>query len=215
MGLAEQSYTSSWVSGPTPVILSDVFSEDISVALWSREQNHDISRYFEQVFGDLGMGVRGVFSMNSLKTELAKMLPEHNGREQAVEDVYLLADMLTCLFNCESVGVRLTPLTSAMCPKLHVDNVPVRLVNTYLGPGTQWLPTEALQSLSNGANLPVNTKSFKDAFYDPNDIQQMKAFEVGLLKGLAWEQHEQMAAIHRSCQVAEGEKRVLLTLDPL
>ena len=43
----------------------------------------------------------------------------------------------------------------------------------------------------------------------------MQAFDVGLLKGSAWEGQEHMAAIHKSCPVAENEKRVLLTLDPM
>ncbi|WP_408011889.1 DUF1826 domain-containing protein [Saccharobesus litoralis] len=59
----------------------------------------------------------------------------------------LLSDMLTCLFGCNSVGLRLAPLSSAMCPSFHKDNIPVRLVNTYLGQGTEWLPLESVYPL--------------------------------------------------------------------
>ncbi|WP_143824492.1 DUF1826 domain-containing protein [Neiella marina] len=31
----------------------------------------------------------------------------------------------------------------------------------------------------------------------------------------AWQDHEHMAAVHRSCQIKPHHKRVLLTLDPL
>ncbi|AWB65499.1 hypothetical protein C2869_03195 [Saccharobesus litoralis] len=43
----------------------------------------------------------------------------------------------------------------------------------------------------------------------------MRAFDVGLLKGKAWQQQEHLAAVHRSCHVAQNEKRVLLTIDPM
>jgi hypothetical protein len=153
--------------------------------------------------------------MNSLKKDISHMLPEYDGKQEAVDDIYLLSDMLTCLFDCDSVGLRLAPLTSAMCPSFHVDNIPVRLVNTYIGSGTEWLPLEALYENPSEDTAGQLSKTKFGTSYNKSHIQQMKHFDVGLLKGKAWQQHEQMAAIHRSCQLQENEKRVLLTLDPM
>ncbi|WP_026960280.1 DUF1826 domain-containing protein [Aliagarivorans taiwanensis] len=61
----------------------------------------------------------------------------------------------------------------------------------------------------------TNNLPFADGRYQPKHIQQMAAFDVGLLKGKAWEQQEHMAAVHRSCQLSQDEKRILLTLDPM
>lgn len=215
MQLAVKHIRSSWTTAASPVVLSEIFSADTSVAIWHRDIDFTVSSYFAKAFDALGMGIRGVFALQSLTRELSRSLPEQEGRDKVIEDIYLLADMLTCLFNCDSVGLRLAPLSTAMCPKFHVDNIPVRLVHTYLGSGTEWLPLEAQhQHLSPGATAQW-AKTTGGMFYDPKHIQRMDAFDVALLKGKAWPEHEHMAATHRSCQVRESEKRVLLTLDPM
>lgn len=214
MSLAEKQTESSWSANNSPLILSEIFSSHTSVAVWERHFNSKINRYFQRAFQSLGMGIRGVFSMNSLKDEINEKLPNFEGKQDAVNDIYLLSDMLTCLFDCDNVGLRLAPLKSAMCPRFHYDNIPVRLVNTYVGMGTQWLPVEAVQAPSHNSKGDVS-KINAGVYYDKNHIQQMNTFDVGLLKGKAWPQQEQMAALHRSCQLSKDEKRVLLTLDPM
>lgn len=201
----------SWRVSESPIGLSDIFSEDVSVAVWQRQEIPEVNQYFNQVFSDLGMGIRQVYTLDSLKDGLNVDLPDARGKAEAIEDVHLLSDMLTCLFNCDAVGLRLVPLDKAMCPKLHTDNIPVRLVNTYLGPGTQWLPVESTTDKPR-TNFE---KTRSGLYYSTDAIEQMQTFDVGLLKGSAWEGQEHMAALHKSCPVTEHEKRVLLTLDPM
>ena len=186
MELALNPPTASWSSGPSAMVLSDIFSANTSVAIWNREPNVIINAYFEQAFFALGLGIRGVFPMTTLTQALTDTLPEKDGKQEAVEDIYLLSDMLTCLFDCDSVGLRLVPLKSAMCPKFHVDNIPVRLVNTYLGSGTEWLPLEAVKQTPLDLKQGAANKASSRYEYNPEHIQQMKAFDVGLLKGKAW-----------------------------
>jgi len=213
METAQQHNTSSWQHGDSPMVLSEIFSPSTSVAVWHRPEMTRVSRYFEQAFQALGLGIRGVYSMESLKETLHEALPDEDGKQDAIEDIHLLSDMLTCLFNCNTVGLRLAPLSSAMCPSFHVDNIQIRLVHTYLGAGTEWLPKEVLFEDTSSHNGLNKTKS--GLLYNKQHIQQMRAYDVGLLKGKAWQDHEEMAAVHRSCQVQPGEKRVLLTLDPM
>lgn len=215
MALPQYSSTPSWCQGDTPLILSEIVSEDISVAVWQRDSNEVISKYFESVFGYMGLGIRTVFAMDSLKQGLNDALPDGEGKAEAIEDIYLLSDMLTCLFDCTNVGLRLAPLSAAMCPNFHVDKIPVRLVNTYLGDGTEWLPVEELRETPSDKSVNKTPKALNKGYYNINSLQQMDAFDVALLKGSAWPEHEHMAAIHRSCALAESEKRVLLTLDPV
>ena len=214
MQLAEQLTHCSWHIGQSPMILSDIFLNDTSVTIWQRQPSDAIKQYFEHAFHSLGLGIRGAFSIKSLVQGLEESLPDYPGKQQTVEDIFLLSDMLTCLFDCDAVGLRLVPLTSAMCPRFHVDKIPVRLVNTYLGAGTQWLPLEALNDTPPDDKQPFS-QTRMGQFYQNEQVQQMNAFDVGLLKGAAWEQHEHLAAVHRSCALEQNEKRVLLTLDPM
>lgn len=215
MALPQHSPTPSWFYGDTPLALSEIVSEQISVAIWQRDKNKVISDYFSSVFGYMGLGIRTVFAMDSLKQGLQDALPDGEGKAEVIEDIYLLADMLTCLFDCENVGLRLAPLSAAMCPNFHVDKIPVRLVNTYLGDGTEWLPVEALCESPNDESFHKTPKALNKGYYKTDSLQQMNAFDVALLKGSAWPDHEHMAAVHRSCALADNEKRVLLTLDPV
>jgi hypothetical protein len=187
--------TDPWAIDSSPLILGEICSADKSIAIWQRGTDTHIQRYFKHAFSSLGLGVRGVFSLQSMKKELERVLPSTSGQKDVIDDIYLLADMLTCLFSCDNVGLRLVPLTNAMCPKFHTDHIPVRMICTYMGPATEWLPS---------------------SHADPKtDVQQMAKFDVALLKGSAWEGHNGMAITHRSCQLEGMQQRVLLTLDPM
>ena len=215
MAIPQQQQNQSWCESESPMILSEIVSPEISVSVWQRPQDDTISDYFSNVFDSLGLGVRRVFSMSTLKEGLRCALPDGEGQGKAIEDIYLLSDMLTCLFDCENVGLRIAPLSSAMCPSFHTDKIPVRLVNTYLGKGTEWVPVEALCDTPLATAKLQSKKLTEKAYYHVDSMQQLTSFDVALLKGSDWEGHEHMAAIHRSCAVAENERRVLLTLDPI
>lgn len=208
------SFPASHQHGASPVVLSEIFSATTSVVRWQRTQNKVIKAYFDTVAPTLGQGIRQVFPVDSLRQDLDDILPDALGKAQAIEDVHLLADMLTCLFDCSEVGLRLAAVDRAMCPRFHVDNIPVRLITTYSGPGTQWLPNElaAQDKLGHASRgLPDDQSGL---YADAADIQSMQTFDVGLLKGAVFgEDHP--AAIHRSCLPDAEKLRVLLTLDPI
>ena len=215
-------HSNSWRTSADAMVLGDIFEEGVSVAVWTRPEVSLVSQYYDDSFKSLGMGIRGVFSLTSLKEEIAKLLPDGKssaGKQAAIDDIYLLSDMLTTLFDCDSVGVRLVPLSSAMCPSFHVDNIPVRLVNTYLGEGTEWLPIESVVTSPmiglGGKNAQGLSKNRLGQRYQESSVKQMSAFDVGLLKGKSWQGHEEFAAVHRSCKVQPNTQRVLLTLDPM
>lgn len=211
---ADHHNNRSWQTGPDPIVLADVLSEKNSVTVWQRPINSDIQAYFLAVFDELGMGFRSVLNMQTMRDSLQDLLPQAPGKEQTVEDIYLLSDMLTYLFDCEEVGFRLICLNKAMCPRFHVDNIPIRLVTTYCGPGTEWLPNEFAQHGNLGHAAEGLSDQETGLYSDEAHVQQMQSFDVGLLKGTTWdEQH--FPAIHRSCALQGEQRRVLLTLDPI
>lgn len=59
-------------------------------------------------------------------------------------DVVRLTGLFCDLFGVERVGLRLRTLEKAMCPRFHADHVLARLVCTYGGLGTEWLPNDAV-----------------------------------------------------------------------
>ena len=118
-----------------------------------------------------------------------------------------------CLFDLGKVGLRLTVLDKAMCPRFHVDKVLCRLVTTYQGSATEWLPHNVVdrEKLGHGSEGKPDEQS--GLFPKLGDIQQLTVGDVALLKGEGWEGKEGAGLVHRSPSLSAGEGRLLLTLD--
>ena len=92
-----------------------------------------------------------------------------------------------------------------MCPRWHVDRVPIRMLCTYTGPGTEWLENQEVDKTKLSEPAIANGAS-----------QRAEIGEVVLLKGALWQGNTGFGAIHRSPAPASvEERRILLTLDPL
>ena len=92
-----------------------------------------------------------------------------------------------------------------MCPRFHVDHVPLRLITSYAGVGSEWLEEGA---------MPRSRLGQPDA--EPTDeavIQRLDTGHVALAKGEKWQGNEGRGLIHRSPQPPAGQRRLLLTLD--
>ncbi|WP_233440449.1 DUF1826 domain-containing protein [Modicisalibacter coralii] len=147
---------------------------------------------------------------DALRQELFDRLPAPRLAEALVEDVTTLATAMGCLFATDTVGVRLRLLDAAMCPRFHCDNLPVRLVTTYSGPGSEWLPDHAVERAGLGAPRPDKP----DVVADAAAIERLRAGDLALLKGSGWVGNEQRGLVHRSPALAPGQKRLMLSIDP-
>lgn len=121
--------------------------------------------------------------------------------------------MFQCLFDADTIAVRLVRLQRAMCPRFHTDKIPCRLVTTYHGTGTEWLGEDAItrEYLGHGANGRPDHSS--GLIKEGASVQRLNPFDVGLLKGDAWPENEGHGLVHRSPAADENDRRLLLTLD--
>jgi len=116
-----------------------------------------------------------------------------------------LVEMFRCLFEPAAVGVRLHVLPDTMCPRFHTDRVPTRLLVTYAGRGTDWLPEHLVTRNEQPGPLPQQRVS-------DEDIQVLPTGAVSLLKGESWVGNEGRGLVHRS--PAPGDTpRLVLGLD--
>lgn len=196
--------------GDSPEVLAEVLRDGVNLAVWERTLEPAVAGFVAALLA------RGVPLAESLSVELpgAEAEPELHGlagefsdlpgHGAFVADVAWLLRAYACLLDARRVGLRLRVLDQAMCPRFHVDRVPLRLVTTYAGPGSQWLAEGALarERLGDPAAEPR-----------AEAIRALQAGHVALLKGERWEGNEHTAIIHRSPPVADGERRLLLTLD--
>ena len=129
------------------------------------------------------------------------------------DDIAELVEMYCYLFDLGKVGLRLTALDKAMCPRFHVDKVPCRLVTTYQGVATEWLPHNVVDRSKLGHGSEGKTDEQSGLFSKLGDVQQLTSGDVALLKGESWEGNEGAGLVHRSPSMSAGERRLLLTLD--
>lgn len=197
-----------------PGILSDIYREDTNIAIWRRGLTMKLQGAIAD-FLDSNSSFRAVLSTTPSRASgaVSKMLGDGEGTGDISENVAELVDMFCCLFDLREVGLRLSVLNHAMCPRFHVDRVPCRLVTTYHGAGTEWLPHHVVDQFK---PEPADTQANDDELLVgqcSDHIRQLGCADVGLLKGTLWEGNEHSGLMHRSPSVGPGEKRLLLTMD--
>lgn len=196
-------HSDGWCRVSAIAQLAEIFEPPLQVCTWQRPIDPTINSYLSDATRDSTLQIREVLQ-SSDRAQLAG-LPPGEGFERLGDDVALLTEILCELVDCPSVGLRLVTLENAMCPRWHVDRVPIRMLCTYTGPGTEWLENQEVDKTKLSEPAIANGAS-----------QRAEIGEVVLLKGALWQGNTGFGAIHRSPAPASvEERRILLTLDPL
>ena len=199
--------------GSGPTVLVDVYQENINIAIWQRKLSAALQDDVRKLAGSvtpikLAMTVSPTTVLASVSESL-----RISDRSALSTDVAELMEMFCDLFGLARAGLRISELDTAMCPRFHVDMVPCRLVTTYCGVGTEWLPHGSVDrtKLGSGSNGQPDHRS--GLVRSACDIQQLDCGDVALLKGERWEGNADGGLVHRSPAVSAGERRLLVTLD--
>ncbi|WP_421556914.1 DUF1826 domain-containing protein [Pseudomonas kitaguniensis] len=195
--------------GETPLALSGILEDGVNLALWERQLPLHIAEFGallvalnEPVAESLVIDLANENAVPDLQG-FAASCRDLEGYEGFIADVAWLISAFACLLGAQRIGVRLRLLDKAMCPRFHVDHVPVRLITTYAGIGSQWLREGVMDRRQLGQ---------PDA--EPSErIEQIHCGEVALLKGTQWHGNEGHGLIHRSPALKVDERRLILTLD--
>ncbi len=196
--------------GDTPAVLAEALQDGVNLAVWQRRLPLHITGFAETLLAlgeplaeslTLEPGAEGELQLPTLAAS-HRDLAGHAG---FVADVAWLARAFACLVDARGIGLRLRLLDKPMCPRFHVDHVPLRLITTYAGAGSEWLREDGMprRRLGDPAAEPT----------DPAAIEQLGAGDVALFKGEKWLGNEGAGIIHRSPQATSTERRLILTLD--
>lgn len=129
--------------------------------------------------------------------------PSGAGRDAFIDDVAQLAARFAAIARVQTIRLRLEAIDDDACRRWHRDFVPLRLLCTYRGPGTQWVePTHAARALA-------------EPEAEIEDARSLRTGDVGLLKGCGWAgQGSDSGIAHRSPRLAgSGRVRLLLAID--
>lgn len=194
--------------GDTPQVLTEVLQDAVNMAVWQRRLPVQIKDFACALLSlNQPVGERRELELDASHQppDLGGLLAAYadvQGHEAFIADVAWLVAAFGCLLDARRVGLRVTALDRAMCPRFHVDHVPVRLLTTYAGPGSEWLKESAIKRSQLADEQPGLC-----------EIQQLTAGDVALLKGEKWLGNQGAGLVHRSPSLARGERRLILSLD--
>lgn len=194
-------------------VLDEIRRSGINLAIWHRPQDSALARLCADIANRHDNGLRLYVDSNTVDGVIRQAMAAAGwGCETRLapltSDVIHAAQVFFQLAECERAHIDLSVLRTDACRYFHVDNVGLRLLCTYAGPGTEWLDNanvvrEALGRGDNGAILR-----------DAGRIQHMPAGAIGILKGERYPGNDGNGIVHRSAPILRrGQRRLLLRID--
>ncbi|MDG1725025.1 MAG: DUF1826 domain-containing protein [Bacteroidia bacterium] len=127
--------------------------------------------------------------------------------ENIQKDLKKLLEIFESITNSRIFRFHLLTVNNDMCSKFHTDVNDLRLLCTYSGKGTFWLPEEAVNRLNYNIGKDDN-----EIILDDKLIQEANTGDVLILKGALYP--ESNAVIHKSPSIEDSKsKRLLLRID--
>jgi hypothetical protein len=167
-----------------------------ALASWSRRRKPRFHRLLEVRGYDLGHALEG--------------LDEPDAHAWILADLALLIGILAGCSSADRLRVFFGVVCDDQCRKFHVDYLRFRLVTTYVGPGTEWIPDEAVDRavLENPPECPHDAN--RRLVLDSGQVRHARAGDVLLSKG-AHAVGRRRALVHRSPPIeGSGASRLVL-----
>lgn len=129
------------VEGDNSAVLTDIYQDDTNIVVWQRTLAHSLAQAADSIIDSQpSLEKLLVVAPQDASAEVEKALGCSSEAAVLAGDIAQLVDMFCCLFDLKRAVLRFSVLDRAMCPRFHVDHVPCRLITTYQGIATEWLP---------------------------------------------------------------------------
>jgi Protein of unknown function (DUF1826) len=198
-----------WRMSSDVEVLEQLHRDEVSLVSWHRalpsgldQQLVEWTRRFSAQFDE-------VVSMPNYDLSAAtRGLAEPAGAWLTM-DVAILLARLAHLANARRLRISFGAARTDQCRKFHVDYVRYRLVTTYVGPGTEWVPDDAVrrEALDHPPDCPCDAN--KEIVREESAVRHAVPGEVLVMKGAR--HPNRRGAVHRSPPI-EGTGRVRVVL---
>jgi hypothetical protein len=203
-------------SGTEAGALSAITDADCSIAIWQRPVDAVVHTRAKAIAASEPLELRLNLTPAQLKHDLlasitAKSFPL-GVRDPLLNDIERLGRHFEAIASTldvpRAVTLRLETLRDDGCRRFHVDRVHLRLLCTYLGPGTEWLTEDQVDRDALATHLP------NEAILRRGVPQRLEPFWVAIIKGERYPGAAGRGQVHRSPPIAAaGTARVLFSLD--
>jgi hypothetical protein len=190
------------VISPDPAQLAAITDPAVNLAIWQRRLSPACRAEADRL-AQIGAGdVRVTMGIDALGGALSSAMAAAGwpAAPALVADITALAAQAGALMATTGVDLRLEVVTGDACRKFHADYVPLRLITTYAGPGSQWLSNDDAAALAQGVAI------------EQLELQQLHSGEVAYFKGRVL---SDLPIIHRSPPISgTGVRRLVLVINP-
>lgn len=186
------------VFGAGPEALLQILRPDVHLAVWHRPLPRAIAPGCTRLAAAAPFRAMATGTPDAVVDAIVAELPCAAPIDLLL-DMQDLAACFAAITGRETVQMRLTGVDNDSCKRFHADAVGLRLLCTYRGAGTEWLPL-------------AGAAAARDAAAASPPANRLPAGAVALLKGEA--QAPGRGCVHRSPpRGAHDPVRLLLTLD--
>ena len=206
-------YPNSLISDDVSNIYKIHKSEN-NISIWERELDSEIIESSKKVLvNSPGLRFSEILGPKNVKKRLSEKFSSNDESNLLINDISSVVDLFCNLFSLKKVWLRLDAIEEPMCPRFHTDTVKCRLVTTYYGPGTQWLPHDSVNRSKLGDGNQGKPDKKSGLFKSKKDIRELKTGHIALLKGEDWEGNKGLGLVHRSPHRESSYKRLYMTID--
>lgn len=192
------------VAAAHPEVLLDILRAEVNLAIWQRDLPASLARASRPLCDAAPFAAVAEDTPDAVLDALVAKLPAAASLDLLI-DIQRLAVLFAAIADTGgTVRVRLEGISGPACHRWHADAVGLRLLCTYRGAGTEWLPMAgggaAARELQ-GSALPCGRAVIATG-------------AVAVLKGEGFPGNAGFGCIHRSPPAAPGERaRLLLCID--
>lgn len=190
--------------GNKPEILHTIHLQEKNIAIYQRDISHlqnDLQTCMQEKIAFNQSG-----NISEIQTALTQEFPTF---QELIADIVSLLEIFGQVSDSSKFKIALFTVNNNMCRKFHTDVNELRLLCSYAGQGTLWLPEEVINR--NGLNGRGDNQSIVK---DETLIQKVPTGDVAILKGAVYPKEGTKAVVHRSPTIEEtGKNRLLLRVD--
>jgi hypothetical protein len=200
---------SNHISATDPEVLERIHDPEVNIAVWKRSVP-----VAAEVITAVLQGLPGEIRTHGCVTAIMEHLREvcstmELDAEPLLDDIALILEGFAATSMVKDLRLALSPVNTNMCRRFHTDVNDLRLLCTYAGPGTLWLPNDAVNEKairSRDPDMPIERS--------PEDVHQVATGHVAIIKGALYPGDRVAACVHRSPTIEEtGQQRLLLRID--
>ena len=192
------------------MVLGEVRRPEVDVAVWRRDLPASLAALRAWAALTNAPSFDRVVTVDSRAIAEAVSEVPASLRDALAADVSMLLGTFLAITGAGHCRLFVGVIRDDKCRKFHVDAVAMRMVTTYVGPGTEWLPEDIVDRAALARLNECPSDANAAIVRDPSCVVRAQAGDVLMLKGSRDPNAGGRGAVHRSPPLRECEVRLVL-----